>query len=87
MSCGWLNNYYAHGKHMKNLKEGLDFYYDEHDNIVLTAKYHLDKGYCCGHGCRHCPYDYEAVPEPRRTLVLKERKDALQKTTSTSQNG
>ncbi|MEJ8841702.1 DUF5522 domain-containing protein [Lacibacter sp. H375] len=72
---------------MNNLKEGLDFYYDEQDNIVLTAKYHLDKGYCCGHGCRHCPYDYEAVPEPRRTLVIKERKDALQKTTSTSQNG
>ncbi len=72
---------------MNKLKEGIDFYYDEHDNVVLTAKYHLDKGYCCGHGCRHCPYDYEAVPEPRRTLALKERNNAQQKASNqTPQN-
>jgi hypothetical protein len=71
---------------MSNLKEGLDYYYDEHDDIVLTTKYHLDKGYCCGHGCRHCPYDYETVPQPRRTLLLKERNDAAKKTTGTSEN-
>lgn len=81
-----VNLYYANSKHMKNLKEEVDFYYDQNDNIVLTAKYHLDKGYCCGQGCRHCPYDYEAVPEPRRTLAIKERNDAFQKTTATSKN-
>ncbi|RXK60864.1 hypothetical protein ESA94_10415 [Lacibacter luteus] len=64
---------------MSRLKQGADFYYDEHDNIVLTAEYHLNKGYCCGHGCLHCPYDYENVPEPRRTLFLKERNNVQQK--------
>jgi hypothetical protein len=61
---------------MKKLAEGTDYYYDEHGNIVLTEAYHLNKGFCCGHGCRHCPYDYENVPETRRNLLLKERKHA-----------
>jgi hypothetical protein len=25
--------------------------------LVYTAAYHLNRGYCCGSGCRHCPYD------------------------------
>jgi hypothetical protein len=53
--------------------EGDDFYYDERGYIVLTEKYHLEKGFCCGNGCRHCPYEYECVPEPRRTELLKEK--------------
>ena len=24
--------------------------------FVLTAQYLLDRGHCCGNGCRHCPY-------------------------------
>ena len=47
--------------------EGIDFYYDEHGYIVFTEKYHLDRGHCCGNGCRHCPFLYDAVPEPRRS--------------------
>jgi hypothetical protein len=31
-------------------------YYLEGANIVFTAAYHLKRGYCCGSGCRHCPY-------------------------------
>jgi len=31
-------------------------YYLEGPNIVFTAQYHLKRGYCCGSGCRHCPY-------------------------------
>jgi len=34
--------------------------------MVLTEKYHLERGRCCGNGCRHCPYNYERVPSPRR---------------------
>ena len=52
------------------LTEGVDFYYNEEGFIVLTEKYHLDKGFCCGNGCKHCPYDYEAVPEPKRSLLI-----------------
>lgn len=32
-----------------------DYYY-EGDAIVFTAAFHLKRGYCCGSGCRHCPY-------------------------------
>ncbi|MGC8751040.1 DUF5522 domain-containing protein [Hydrotalea sp.] len=53
------------------LIEGVDFYYDEQGFMVLTEKFHLEKGYCCGYGCRHCPYDYENVPEPKRSNLLE----------------
>ena len=58
---------------MKELIEGEDFYYNEDGLMVLTEKYHLDRGYCCGNGCRHCPYDYDRVPEPRRSELLTQR--------------
>ncbi|MBS1665756.1 MAG: hypothetical protein JST58_00115 [Bacteroidetes bacterium] len=56
---------------MRPLVEGDDFYYEERF-VVLTEKYHLEKGYCCGNGCRHCPYKYENVPEPKKTELLNE---------------
>jgi hypothetical protein len=54
-------------------KEGVDYYFNKDGLIVLTARYLQQRGYCCGKGCLHCPYDYQAVPEPRRTLLLEER--------------
>lgn len=54
----------------KKLVEGVDFYYGENGYMVLTAAYHLEKGVCCGNGCRHCPYNYKNVPEPRRSELL-----------------
>lgn len=56
-----------------NWIEGEDFYYNEQGFIVLTAKYHLDRGRCCGNGCIHCPYDYKNVPEPKRNELLSLR--------------
>ena len=53
------------------LVEGLDFYYNEEGYIVLTEKYHLEKGFCCGNGCKHCPYHFVNVPEPRRSELLE----------------
>jgi Family of unknown function (DUF5522) len=38
------------------LVEGVD-YYIENGRWVFTAEYHLKRGYCCGSGCRHCPYE------------------------------
>lgn len=29
----------------------------ENGLVVFTAAYHLARGFCCGSGCRHCPYD------------------------------
>jgi hypothetical protein len=51
----------------QQLVEGEDFYYNEEGYMVLTKKYHLEKGFCCGNGCMHCPFDYENVPEPKRS--------------------
>jgi hypothetical protein len=50
--------------------EGIDFYYDTNGQMVLTEEYHLTAGFCCGHGCRHCPYGYENVPEPKKSELL-----------------
>lgn len=62
-----------------NLIEGEDFYYNEQGYMVLTAKYHIDKGYCCGYGCKHCPYEYEAVPEPKRSELMEKTCEAVKK--------
>ncbi len=48
----------------KELAENEDYYFDDHNNMVFTAKYLLNRGTCCGNGCRHCPYQYINVPEP-----------------------
>jgi len=58
---------------MSRLIEGEDFYFNEQGLMVLTEKFHLTRGYCCGNGCKHCPYNFENVPEPKRSLLLKER--------------
>jgi hypothetical protein len=55
---------------MNKLTEGEDFYFNEQGFVVLTEKYHLEKGVCCGNGCRHCPYQYENVSEPKRSELL-----------------
>ncbi len=37
------------------LVEGEDFY-KENGYRVFTEAYHQKRGYCCGNGCRHCPF-------------------------------
>jgi hypothetical protein len=56
---------------MEQLVEGEDFYYNEDGFTVFTTSYHLKKGICCGNGCKHCPYEYIKVPEPKRAELLK----------------
>lgn len=58
----------------QNITQDKDYYYDENGYMVFTEAYHLKKGYCCGHGCRHCPFDYESVPEPKRSIILNDKK-------------
>jgi len=58
---------------MQELTEGIHYYFNQQGLIVLTEKYHLERGYCCGNGCLHCPYHYESVPEPRRTQLLRKK--------------
>jgi hypothetical protein len=44
----------------RGLEEG-DYYFTPEGYLVFTEQYHLKRGYCCGSGCRHCPYGHEAV--------------------------
>ena len=39
--------------------EGLDFYF-ENGLMVLTRRYLMGRGFCCGSDCRHCPYETAA---------------------------
>lgn len=57
----------------QELSEGEDYYINDQGLFVLTAKYLLERGYCCGSGCTNCPYQYEGVPEPRRSQLLEKR--------------
>jgi hypothetical protein len=52
-----------------------EFYFNSEGLVVFTAEYLLNRGYCCGNGCKNCPYDYKNVPEPKRTLLLKKREE------------
>jgi len=54
----------------KSWEENIDYYYNEQGYVVLTEKYHLERGHCCGNGCKHCPFDYMAVAEPKRSDLL-----------------
>jgi hypothetical protein len=39
----------------QELLQGVHYYF-ENGFMVFTEAYHLARGYCCGNGCRHCPY-------------------------------
>jgi Family of unknown function (DUF5522) len=41
--------------------------------VAFTEEYLLSRGYCCGNGCKNCPFDYKNVVEPRRTELLNKR--------------
>jgi hypothetical protein len=48
--------------------EGEDYYFNEQGLMVLTAAFLLKRGYCCGNGCKHCPYP---KPEENGSSVEK----------------
>ena len=45
------------------------YFYTENGKKVMTEEYHLNRGYCCGNGCRHCPYEPKA--EKGNTTIKK----------------
>jgi len=58
---------------MEPLIENIHYYTNEDGLIVFTERYLRERGYCCGNGCKHCPYKYENVPEPKRSELLLEQ--------------
>jgi len=51
-----------------------EYYLLPDGRLVFTEQYHLRRGYCCGSGCKHCPFDYANVPGPKRSELLQKRK-------------
>jgi len=45
-------------------------FYIENGFKVMTEEYHTKRGYCCGNGCRHCPFTPKAI-KGNRTLIEK----------------
>jgi hypothetical protein len=37
--------------------------------LVFTAAFHLKRGFCCGSGCRHCPYGFTTAGAPTAAVV------------------
>lgn len=51
------------------MEEQIDFYFNENGLMVLTEKFLLERGYCCGNGCLHCPYDHINVLPLENDLI------------------
>ena len=63
---------------MKKRLDEDDMYFNADGMMVFTAEYLLQRNFCCGNGCLHCPFEYKNVPEPRRSKLLDERKTKQQ---------
>ena len=50
----------------KKFVENVDYYF-ENGLMVLTAEFLLKRGYCCGSGCRHCPYPKDEQDQSRNS--------------------
>ena len=49
------------------------YYINEDGLVTFTESFLLKRGYCCGNGCKHCPYNYDAVPLPMRDFLRHKR--------------
>ena len=56
--------------------EGIHYYINEEGLVVMTEKYHQERGYCCGNGCKHCPFHYKNVIELEKSGLLNNKPDA-----------
>ena len=55
--------------HEAAASRGRDTYTDPRTGLtVFTAAAALRRGYCCGRGCRHCPFAHMNVPEHERRV-------------------
>ena len=67
---------------MKELKEGIDYYFNESGLMVFTKHFLLERGYCCSMGCKHCPYDEKKLTDLKNkhsNLDSSEKKDKGQR--------
>lgn len=57
-----------------DLQEGIHYYINKQGLLVFTQQYLLERGYCCGNGCKHCPY---GCKKGRTLPVTKSNTDIL----------
>ncbi|MBL7767142.1 MAG: hypothetical protein JNJ58_13665 [Chitinophagaceae bacterium] len=58
----------------KPLFDDDEMYLNPEGLVVFTAEYLIKRGYCCGNGCLHCPYDYKNVMDiEKRNRLLNKR--------------
>lgn len=55
-----------------SLIKNIDYYINDQGLYVFTGKYLKERGFCCGNGCKHCPYDYEGVKDSNKRKQLQE---------------
>ncbi|KAL3934848.1 MAG: hypothetical protein SGBAC_009516 [Bacillariaceae sp.] len=55
--------------HEEAVREGKQMYTDpESGYSVFTELAHKERGFCCGSGCRHCPYSHENVKNKEKRI-------------------
>ncbi|KAG5183321.1 hypothetical protein JKP88DRAFT_317124 [Tribonema minus] len=61
---------------------------------VFTELQHIKRGFCCGNGCRHCPFLHQNVEDPAlrkngptKTVLLNDGSDASSSSSSNSGSG
>lgn len=60
------------------LIENIDYYIDEQTGLmVLTSEFHKRRGYCCGNGCKECPYEPKYL---KGNTQINEVGDSLKRT-------
>lgn len=64
----------------KPLFEDDETYVNDSGLFVFTEAYLLKRGYCCGNGCLHCPYEYKNVInlERKQQLINQQRESKIQ---------
>eukprot|EP01061_Rhynchopus_euleeides_P043462 TRINITY_DN7590_c0_g1_i1.p1 TRINITY_DN7590_c0_g1~~TRINITY_DN7590_c0_g1_i1.p1 ORF type:complete len:352 (+),score=62.42 TRINITY_DN7590_c0_g1_i1:104-1057(+) len=64
--------------HIKALSRGEETYIDPKTGfMVFTAVAHNKRGFCCGSGCRHCPYGHTNVGKP--DSIKRDRREAQER--------
>lgn len=54
-----------------------EFYVNDSGLFVFTAEHLLARGYCCGNGCLHCPYNYKNVVDlDKKIKLIQNQKDS-----------
>ena len=61
--------------HQQALREGSKTYIDPETGFtVFTELLHLERGFCCGNSCRHCPFGHENV-DPAKQRRRRQRQN------------